>query len=71
MHNYNDKDVSNREGLSKDEACRVAGIGMTMLCKLLKSGAVPARKAGRRTIILRSDLMAWLDALPRLEPKAA
>ena len=69
MRNFNDRDVLGREGLSREGACHVAGIGMTMLCELLKSGAVPARKIGRRTIILRSDLMAWMDALPRLEPE--
>ena len=68
MHKHNDRDVSGREGLSKDEACHVAGIGKTTVNELLKGGAVPARKVGRRVIILRSDLMAWLTALPRFEP---
>lgn len=71
MRNHNDNSVSGREGLSVDEACHVAGIGKTSMFDLLKAGAVPARKLGRRTIILRSDLMAWMDALPRLEPEAA
>ena len=70
MRNYNEKDVSGREGLSIDEARHVAGIGKTLMTNLLKTGTLPARRLGeRRIIILRSDLMAWLDALPRLEPE--
>ena len=30
----------------------------------LNSGALTGRKAGRRTLILDSDLLAWLAALP-------
>ena len=69
MRNHNDISVSGREGLSVDEACHVAGIGKSSMFDLLKAGAVPARRFGRRIIILRSDLMAWMDALPRLEPE--
>ena len=69
MLNYNDRDTSGREGLSIDEARHVAGIGKTLMNDLLKTGALPARRIGeRRILILRSDLLAWLDALPRLEP---
>jgi excisionase family DNA binding protein len=71
MRNHNDNSVSGREGLSVDDACHVAGIGKSSMFELIKAGAVPARRFGRRTIILRSDLLAWLSALPRLEPEAA
>ncbi len=53
-----------REGLSVPEACRVAGIGRTTLYAALSSGALPARKLGRRIIILRSDLTDYLAGLP-------
>ena len=55
--------------MSVDEACHVAGIGKTRMYELLRSGSVPARRIGRRIIILRSDLLAWMDALPRWEPE--
>lgn len=30
----------------------------------LQAGRIPTRKIGRRTLILRSDLDAWLAAIP-------
>ncbi|RYC33880.1 DNA-binding protein [Lichenibacterium minor] len=69
MRNDNEQDTTGRVGLSVDEACHVAGIGKTRMYELLRSGSVPARRIGRRIIILRSDLLAWMDALPRWEPE--
>ncbi len=53
-----------REGLSISEACRIAGIGRTKLYEAITNGTLTARKYGKRTIILRSDLQAFLAALP-------
>jgi excisionase family DNA binding protein len=53
------------EGLSPVEAAVVAGVGRTNIFKLISDGSLPARKIGKKTIILRGDLMAFLDGLPR------
>jgi excisionase family DNA binding protein len=53
-----------REGLSVAEACAVAGIGRTKIYEAISSGALKARKFGKRRIILRSDLHTFLAALP-------
>jgi excisionase family DNA binding protein len=53
-----------REGLSIAEACTVAGIGRTKIYQAIASGQLTARKYGKRTIILRRDLQAFLSALP-------
>lgn len=53
-----------REGLSVAEACSVAGIGRTKIYEAIKDGSLTARKHGKRTIILRDDLRAFLTALP-------
>jgi excisionase family DNA binding protein len=53
-----------REGLSVIEACAIAGIGRTKIYEAISSGALKARKFGKRRIILRSDLHAFLAALP-------
>jgi excisionase family DNA binding protein len=45
-------------------ACRVSTVGRTTLYAALKSGALPARKCGRRTLILAADLETFLDNLP-------
>lgn len=53
-----------REGLSVAEACAIAGIGRSKLYEMIATGALVARKLGRRRIILRRDLSQFLDALP-------
>ena len=53
-----------REGLSVADACAIAGIGRTKIYEAISSGALKARKFGKRRIILRSDLQIFLAALP-------
>ncbi len=53
-----------REGLSVSEACRVAGIGRTKIYEAIAGGNLKARKFGKRTIILRTDLQTFLTTLP-------
>jgi len=45
-------------------ACRISGLGRTTIYAALKSGALSARKCGRRTLILADDLEAFLQKLP-------
>lgn len=53
---------------SINDAAQVAGIGRTTLYDEIRTGRLNARKAGRRTLILREDLQAWLAALPARQP---
>jgi len=53
------------EGLSIAEACAMAGLGRTKLYQAIGAGSLQARKFGKRTIILRADLRAFLEGLPR------
>jgi excisionase family DNA binding protein len=53
-----------REGISISEVCTIAGIGRTKIYQAIASGELVARKYGKRTIILRQDLQAFLAALP-------
>lgn len=50
--------------LSVAEVCRESGLGRTLVYEAIGSGDLPARKAGRRTLILRADLETWLGRLP-------
>ena len=52
------------EGMSVPEASKASGIGRTKLYEALASGALPARRLGRRVIILRSELVTFLAGLP-------
>ena len=51
------------------QAAEAAATGKTALYEALSSGELPARKRGRRTLILAADLRTWLEKLPPLELK--
>lgn len=51
-------------GMSPADAAKSAGVGRTSIYEALARGELGARKFGRRTIILATDLHAWLTALP-------
>ena len=54
-----------KEGLSTvTDACAVSGIGHTKLYEAIGAGQLEARKYGKRTLILRDDLLRFLTSLP-------
>jgi excisionase family DNA binding protein len=59
-----------REGLSISEACNVAGIGRTKIYEAISDGHLKARKLGKRTLVLRADLQAFLASLPMVRADA-
>jgi excisionase family DNA binding protein len=44
------------------EVCEIARIARTSIYEAINSGALIARKNGRRTVILSDDLRRWLKA---------
>lgn len=52
-----------------EEACAVIGIGRTKLYEVLDSGELPAKKWGKRTLILKADLTAFLASLEAYIPQ--
>ena len=46
------------------EAAKALGISRSSIFELMKSGALPAFKLGRRTLLKASDLSAFLAQLP-------
>jgi excisionase family DNA binding protein len=48
------------------ELAVATGLGRSSLYAAIKSGQLTARKAGRRTIVLRADLDDFLRALPTI-----
>jgi excisionase family DNA binding protein len=49
------------------EAVVASGVSKSSLYLAIKRGDLPARKLGKRTLILASDLAAWLEQLPKLK----
>jgi excisionase family DNA binding protein len=52
------------------EACARSGIGRTSMYELINSGQLPARKRGRRTLILDDDLVQYVHSLPLIEKQS-
>jgi excisionase family DNA binding protein len=49
------------------EAAHLAGVGRSTIYQSINTGDLKARKAGRRTLILRDDLQEWLASFPRIK----
>jgi excisionase family DNA binding protein len=65
----------NRIAYRPAEAAEIIGISRSSIYELFASGELPARKLGHRTVVLRDDLLAYLDSCPtwdvgRLSPPA-
>ena len=52
---------------SLEQAGHVSGLGRSALYLAVRDGRLLARKFGRRTVVLRADLEAFLAALPALD----
>ena len=58
-------------GLSIVEAAAFSGVGRSKIFEEIREGRLPARKAGRRTIILQEDVQKWVTSLPMISPRAS
>lgn len=48
---------------SIEEVSAATGLGRTKIYEAIGAGALPAKKWGKRTLILKADLEAFLDGL--------
>jgi excisionase family DNA binding protein len=51
-------------GYSRIDSAKASGTGLSTIDNAIRGGELKAHKLGRRTIILRDDLFAWLRSLP-------
>ena len=56
--------LSGKEGFSIPESCHIIGAGRSTIDKALETGELAALKLGRRTIILKRELLRFLSELP-------
>jgi excisionase family DNA binding protein len=56
--------LSEKEGFSIPESCHIIGAGRSTIYKALETGELAALKLGRRTIILKRELLRFLSELP-------
>ncbi len=59
------------EYFSPKEACGVLRVGPTTLYALIKAKKLPARKLGRKTLIAKSDVRAFMATLPKIHGEQA
>lgn len=57
--------------LSVEEAVSLTPYGRSTIYEAMKQGALPARKNGRRTYIMRDDLDRFLRSNPEYRPNRA
>lgn len=67
MNDFDDEDDDD-ELVSRAEARKEIGCGLTKLHELLNSGQLGAVKLGRRTLIPRSELRRLRKSLPAYQP---
>jgi excisionase family DNA binding protein len=60
MTDDNELPLNQKPVLTLEEACRISTFGMTTLYRAIRAKQLVARKMGKRTIVLRSDLDTWI-----------
>jgi hypothetical protein len=53
------------------ELTEMSGVGRSYLYEEIKAGRLVVTKAGRRSLVLHNDALAWLDSLPKLTSSPA
>jgi excisionase family DNA binding protein len=59
--------IAARTAYSIAETMAQSGLGRDTIYKAIHEGKLKARKLGRRTVVLASDLQAFLESLPVME----
>jgi hypothetical protein len=53
------------------ELTEISGVGRSFLYEEIKAGRLIVTKAGRRSLVLHGDAMAWLTSLPKTSATSA
>lgn len=60
--------MEDKAAFSINEVVNQSGLSRTTVYEAMNDGSLIARKHGRRVLILRADLLRWLEDLPTIEP---
>jgi excisionase family DNA binding protein len=63
--------VTGRAAYSIAEVMLQSGLGRDSIYKAIRAGRLPARKFGKRTIVLATDMQRFLESLPVMEATSA
>lgn len=63
--------MDTRRAFGVQEAADYCSVSYTVIHEAVKAGNIPAKALGRKRLIERADLDAWLDALPDYQPPVA
>jgi excisionase family DNA binding protein len=66
-----DHHTSSTTALSVGEVIGRLGLARDSVYKLINNGQLPAKKIGRRTVIVAADLESFLKGLPTIGAKRA
>jgi len=55
--------MTNKLTVTIPQACEMTGLGRSTMYRLFDEGKIHKKKAGKRTLILVSDLKAYIDSL--------
>lgn len=61
--------MQNPIALRISEVCAASRIGRTKVYEAIKRGELRARKNGKSTLVLQTDLVEWLNSLPSVPLK--
>lgn len=56
--------------LTIPEACETLKLGRTKIYALIAKGEITARKAGKKTLIEKSELERWVSTLPAFQSQS-
>jgi excisionase family DNA binding protein len=59
--------ISVRAAYSIAEVMAQSGLGRDTIYKAIRAGRLPARKLGRRTVVLATDMQRFLESLPLMD----
>ena len=65
-----ERGLSQKLAHSIDDVVALSGLGQTTIFAEIKQRRLLAHKCGRRTLILKDDLLKWLSTLPAVETES-